>query len=207
MKAYRSRVFRGIFLLSALLLAGCSEKEPSLRPLASDAVILAFGDSLTYGTGAGSNQSYPSVLAELTGRQVINAGIPGEVSASGVKRLGILLEKHQPDLVVLCHGGNDILRRLDRDSLSTNLVHMIEEIRNAGADVLLLAVPDFGLLLSAAEFYGEVAAKTAVPVELDILPDVLADRRLKSDTIHPNADGYRRLAEAIAAKLEIAGAL
>ncbi len=207
MKAYQSRVFGGIFLLWALLLAGCSQNEPALRPLAGDSVILAFGDSLTFGSGAGSALSYPSVLAELTQRRVINAGVPGEVSSAGVKRLGALLAEHQPDLVVLCHGGNDILRRLDRDRLRANLVRMIEDSRNAGADVVLLAVPDFGLLISAAELYGDVAAETAAPVELDILPDVLADRRLKSDTIHPNAEGYRRVAGAVAAMLGTAGAL
>ncbi len=191
----------------ALWLAGCSGDAAALRPLPEDAVVLAFGDSLTFGTGAAREQSYPAVLSALIERQVVNAGVPGELSSTGVRRLPPLLAEHRPGLVLLCHGGNDILRRRDRAALRTNLEHMIAESRAAGAEVVLVAVPDFGLMLSAAEDYREVATATGVPLEDQALPEILGDRELKSDAIHPDAGGYRRLAEAVAALLERHGAL
>ena len=112
------------FLIGCLLafLTACSSSQPGLSPLADDAVILAYGDSLTFGTGANSDtESYPAVLAQLTQRQVVNAGVPGEISSEGLDRLTTMLEQHQPDLVILCHGGNDLIRRLDKHQLKSNL--------------------------------------------------------------------------------------
>jgi len=87
-------------LLFILGLVSCSEQQPLLTPLADDAVILAFGDSLTYGSGVNSKtQSYPAMLAKLTGLQVINGGIPGEVTQLGLSRLADVLQEIDPNLV------------------------------------------------------------------------------------------------------------
>lgn len=201
----RPRAF-GLFL-AVVWLAGCGGEDPRLQPLAGDAVILAFGDSLTWGTGAGRGQSYPAILENLTDRRVINAGVPGEESAAGVARLSKLLAEHRPALVVLCHGGNDILRKRDRQALRANLERMIAESRKAGAGVVLIGVPDFGLVLSTADVYESVAETAGIPLEKDVLPEVLGDAELKSDTVHPNAEGYRRLAQSVVALMASAGAL
>jgi len=92
-------------------LSSCSD-EAKLPALAADATILAFGDSLTYGTGTSRDNAYPTVLEKLLKRRVINAGIPGEISSKGLNRLPALIEKYRPDLIIICHGGNDILRKL-----------------------------------------------------------------------------------------------
>lgn len=179
-----------------LIFAGC-DSGPSIKPLGQDSVVLAFGDSLTHGTGARAGQSYPDVLSELLGRPVINVGIPGEVSAAGLKRLPSVLDKHNPTLVILCHGGNDFLRRLDQSTTIGNLKAMIGLIRSRGADVVLVGVPKLGFGLQVPEFYPEIADEYTIPLQRDILHDLLGDNSMKSDSIHPNATGYRLMAEAI----------
>lgn len=198
----RSLLFACIFLLSTACDTG-----PKLDALAPDAVILAFGNSLTFGTGARPAQSYPAVLAELTGRDVINAGAPGEVSKTGLKRLPRWVERHEPDLVVICHGGNDLLRRLGDEQLEQNLRDMVMMLREGGIAVVMLGVPEPGLFLSSADVYEEVADDLDVPLEDDIVPDLLGDNQFKSDQIHPNAKGYRRMAEAVHQLLVDSGAL
>lgn len=180
-----------------LLMSGCDSSGPAISPLSHDSVILAFGDSLTHGTGAPKGQSYPDVLGELLGKEVINVGIPGEVTASGLKRLPGVLDRYNPTLVILCEGGNDFLRRHNQEKTISNLKAMIEEIRSRGADVILVGVPRLGFGLEVPEFYEQIAEELAVPFERDIVLDLLGDDDFKSDAIHPNAVGYRKMAEAI----------
>jgi lysophospholipase L1-like esterase len=187
-------------LLACVLAAsvcGCGG-GPKIKALEPGAVIVAFGDSLTSGSGAGEAETYPAVLASLTGCKVINAGIPGEVSAEGLRRLpGVLLE-HKPDLVIVCHGGNDMLQRVDESVIEAHVQAMVEAAQAAGADVILLGVPKPGLFLKAPLFYARIAGRCGIPCDVKILPEILAKGSLKSDTIHPNAAGYRKLAQRVA---------
>lgn len=193
-------------LVLVLLLSGCGD-SPELPSLQEDAVILAFGDSLTHGNGADKNQSYPAVLESLLGRKVINAGVSGEISEQGLKRLPGLLDQHRPDLLILCHGGNDILRQKDMNETADNLRAMIDLAGERGVPVVMLGVPRPGLFLSSADIYKEIADAADVLFIEDLIPDILGDKSLKSDTVHPNADGYRRMAESIYALLQESGAV
>lgn len=192
--------------LGALLVAACSA-PPMLPRLAPDAVILAFGDSLTYGDGADAEQGYPAVLERLARRRVINAGVSGETSAAGLRRLPALLDEHRPRLLILCHGGNDLLRRLDEEQLARNLRVMVEAARRRDIAVVLVGVPRPGLLLSVPELYARIAQDYGLPYEREALPQIEGDRSLKADPIHPNADGYRLLAQRIYVLLRAAGAV
>lgn len=197
-------------LLAAIIisigLTSCSSR-PELPPLADDAVIVAFGDSLTFGTGAKPADSYPVVLEKLIGRRIVNSGVPGEVTGDGLLRLPEVLDIEKPDLLLLCHGGNDLLRQLDKQRTASNIREMIRLAREKQAAVVLIAVPSLGLSLSPSPIYLEIAKELSIPIEEDALSDILAKGNLKSDYIHPNADGYRRLAESIAALLHRSGAI
>jgi len=196
----------GFCLLVVLLLLAC-DKGPGLPRLPADAVILAFGDSLTHGSGVEEANSYPAQLQRLIGHRVINSGVPGEISAEGVRRLSSDLEDYQPALLLLCHGGNDLLRRMGLPQLRENLQRMILSATQRGIPVVLIAVPQPNLLLDDASVFKEVAEELKIPLLADILTDLLGDRRYKSDQVHLNAAGYRKLAEAIATLLEKRGAL
>ncbi|WP_417549444.1 GDSL-type esterase/lipase family protein [Methylophaga sp.] len=200
---------KNLLLITIIILGlvGCGQPDVQLKPLKQDAVILAFGDSLTFGTGAQPGQSYPSVLAELTGREVINAGIPGELSSAGKTRLSQLLQETNPDLVILCHGGNDLLRKLSRQQLQANLQAMVDEITDSGAQVLLVAVPTFAINLAPAPLYLEVAQNNNIPIQPTILSELLIDNTLKADQVHPNALGYRQFAQSIHHLLIKSGAI
>jgi len=193
-------------LLVTLLLAGCSS-EPELGKLGPEAVVLAFGDSLTFGKGAAPEHSYPAVLATLIDRRVVGAGVSGEITATGLARLPAVLAENEPDLVIICHGGNDILRRLPSRRIRNNLRTMLELVRASGAAAILVAVPGRSLTLAPPELYAEVAAMGDVLLEDEVVREVLSRADLKSDSVHPNAAGYRLIAERLAAVLRRAGAI
>ena len=191
---------RLLLTLILLLLSACGDADKVMIP--KNGVILAFGDSLTQGVGAKAHQSYPSILENTLSTRVINAGISGETSLDGLKRIDDLLLEHQPDLIILCFGGNDILRRQSRDKLKHNLMLMIEKSKQAGSEIILLGVPEPGLFLSSLPLYKELADQHNLIYDLTILPDLLADNQMKSDTVHLNAKGYAKLAKAVAGKVE-----
>lgn len=207
---YRPFVLPATRLLIALIaiasLAGCS-KAAKLGKLDANATVLAFGDSLTFGSGANSDQSYPAVLQGLIKRNVVAAGVPGEPSAEGLARLPAVLDEVKPQLLILCHGGNDFLRKLGNDNAAANVRAMVKLARDRGIEVVLMATPKPGLSLNTPAFYADIAAEFRIPFEEGVLKTVLADNAFKSDLVHPNAQGYARIATALADLLKKAGAL
>jgi acyl-CoA thioesterase-1 len=196
-----------VVALSLSALAACSDAPPPLPRLGAEDIVLAFGDSITYGTGAGPDESYPKVLAQLIGRRVVGAGVPGEVTANGLQRLPEVLDEVKPKILLLCLGGNDMLRKVEPVAIEANLRTMVRLARDRGIAVVLIAVPKPALFGGNAAFYQTIARENDLPLESKILKDVLFDNEFKADTIHPNAKGYRRLAEAIAALLRRTGAV
>jgi lysophospholipase L1-like esterase len=170
--------------------------------------VLAFGDSLTFGTGVQPSESYPAVLERSVGTiKVVNAGVPGETSAQGLARLPAVLDEVQPRLLILCHGGNDFLRKLDERAAKENLRSMILLAQGKGIAVVLLATPKPSLVPSVPALYGELATDLRVPFEDASIRAVVVDSHLKSDLVHPNAQGYAKIAEAVRALLHRSGAI
>ncbi|WP_373000323.1 GDSL-type esterase/lipase family protein [Sulfurimonas sp.] len=188
--------FLVIVIVAFIVYTKESRNNLSKNLLDKDSVILAFGDSLTHGFGASSNTSYPAYLQQKSGLRVINAGINGETSEEGLLRLPTYLEQ-KPDLVILCHGGNDILQKLPLEDLKKNLTQMVRVIKKSGTEVILVAIPDFHVFgFGTLSLYDEVANEEGVLLEDDVLTHIELNRALKSDYVHPNAKGYEMMAEA-----------
>lgn len=199
------RLALALLLIPALV--SCGEKVPRVAPVGPNEVIVAFGDSLTYGTGAAETESYPAVLAQLISRRVVRAGVPGELTAQGLARLPQVIEEHHPSLMIVCLGGNDMLRKVDDAQVKSSLREIIRTIKARGIAVVLVGVPKPALITSAPAFYGELAQEFDIPYEGTVVTDVMYQLELKADPIHPNARGYRKMAEAIAELLKKAGAV
>ncbi len=200
-----------ILLLLALSLA-CS-RTPEFAPLPRGSAVLALGDSVTYGVGAGSGEDYPTRLAEISGWSIQNHGVSGDTSSGARARLEDALAETNPKLVIVEIGGNDFLRRQPTGSVKENIRAILRRVKTAGIPAVLVAVPAFSPLGAAvgrlpdADLYAELAKEEKVPLVPAVFARVLSDPTLKADTIHPNAAGYRQLAEGIAAELTKTGLL
>jgi acyl-CoA hydrolase len=203
-------MLRALFLLLAALLAACGSGQ-KVQPLPAGATVLAFGDSVTFGTGAGEGEDYPARLAALTGWQIVNAGISGDTAEAGKERIGAALEAHRPALLIVEIGGNDFLRRRPESQVKEDIRKILAEARRHNTPTVLVAVPRFSLLgaaigaLSDAPLYEQLAEEEKVPLVPKVFAGILADPTLKADQIHPNAEGYLRFAEGIAAALRQIG--
>lgn len=196
---------RRLLLAATLLLplAACSRKK-KLPALPAGTTVLALGDSLTYGTGASAETSYPTVLAQLTGWNIVNAGISGDTSAGALARLPELLRQHTPALVLVSIGGNDFLRRLPPSETQANVRAICQQAVAAGSQVLLVAIPEFSVFAAASRsladhpLYAEVAKELKVPLHAGGWAAVLGDPDLRSDAVHANARGYEVFARGVA---------
>jgi len=204
-------IARGFLALLVLLLAvacGGTKREAAL-PAGSK--VLALGDSLTAPHGVKPGEDWPTLLAQKTGWVVINAGVSGDTSSGALGRLPALLDEHQPQLVLVSLGGNDMLRKLPQGQTVANLGSMLDLVKARGARAVLLATPKPSITgavfnsLSPADFYAEVAKNKKVPLIADALSEVLSDTALKSDQLHPNAAGHARLGELIHSDLKKIG--
>ncbi|PLY03269.1 MAG: arylesterase [Desulfuromonas sp.] len=161
--------------------------------------IVALGDSLTAGYGLANAEALPAQLeAALQKRghnvRVINAGVSGDTSAGGLRRLDWTLADN-PDLVLLALGSNDALRGLDPEKTRANLDAIIEKIRQKGSQVLLAGMkaprnlgPTYYTRFD--NLYPELAEKHAIPFYPFFLEGVATRAEFnQADGIHPNARG------------------
>lgn len=183
-------------------LPGCDHPKSNARPVPAGATVLALGDSLTYGTGATPQTSYPAVLARLTGWNVVNAGVPGDTSAQALARLPALLAEHHPQLVIVSIGGNDFLRQLPVADTRAHVEAICRQALQAGAQVLLVAVPRASVLAALGQMtdhtlYAEVADKLKIPLQREGWGEVLGQADLRADAVHANARGYEQFARSV----------
>lgn len=200
-----------LILVFLLMLLACAEKHPPQPAIVQGATVLILGDSLSYGTGAKPEESYPVLLEKATGWRIVNAGIPGDTTSGGLQRLPTLLETHQPKLLLVELGGNDLLRQVSPKQVEDNLKSIIAQAKSLGVPVALVAIPEISPLMAAVgnlsdhPMYARVAEEMQVPLVTDVFSEVLSKRDLKSDQIHPNAMGYAVVASAMQKTLKALG--
>ncbi len=199
-----------LFIAKLCVLFACS-RAPKMAGVAKGSVVLAFGDSVTYGTGAQPGEDWPTLLAAKTGWQIVNAGIPGDTAQNGKDRIAALLDQHRPALVIVEIGGNDFLRRRSQAEVKEDLRRILATIRDSGAEAVLVAVPEFSMFAVVAEkpsdaaLYAELGKEEKIPVIAGVFSGVLSQTELRADTIHPNAKGYRVMAAGLFAELKKIG--
>ena len=211
----------------AALLAGCDgvEEAGDMVPEADRAKssagpdrtgqkqIVAFGDSLTAGFGIGLDEAYPAVLQQLVDEagyayEVINAGVSGETSAGGLRRLDWVLENRDVEILILAIGGNDGLRGLPPPEMKKNLAGIIEGAEAHGVKVLLAgftASPEHQdrYIEDFVSVYPELAEEHGVTLLPFLLERVAGVRELNQpDGTHPDAAGARVVAENVWELLE-----
>ena len=180
--------------LVALSIAACGGKGKE-RPLPAGSVVVSLGDSITQGVGTSEQSAWPALLARSSGWRVINVGVSGDTSAQALARLPALLREYKPALVIVSIGGNDFLRRQPSSTTRANIAAILHSVRESGSRAVLIGVTKLTLgaalgIFSDNELYGELAKEYGVPLLSDAWSDVMNQRRLMSDQIHPNATGY-----------------
>jgi len=172
---------------------GLPGRDSGVKPGAAGPIV-CFGDSLTFGTGAAEGMDYPSQLSALLGKKVINAGVPGDTTASALARLRRDVLVHAPATVVITLGGNDLKNGVPADEALANLIRIVETLQQAGCRVIVggLKFPlhDRGY----GRAYEELARRTGAVLIPHILEGIIGRPALMADPIHPNGNGYATMA-------------
>ena len=203
----RQRLHRSFLLILFVLscqtaAAGGSSETADTRPR-----IVAFGNSLTAGLGVSRNDAYPAQLQrrleQLEYRyRVINAGVSGDTTAGGLRRIPWVLN-NKPDLLILELGGNDGLRGLSLEQTKNNLSRMIEQLQQADVTVILAGMklpPNYGqdYTRNFEAIYQALAKQYHLPLIPFFLEGVAASSALNQpDGIHPTKEGYRIVVEQV----------
>lgn len=223
------RAFPVVFILTAVA-AGCNGQgsdrpvppapapraehpAPAQAPVDTTPRIIVLGDSLTAGLGLDLDDSFPSLLQRRLKEKgfeykVVNAGVSGDTSAGGLRRLEWALGEGDPRILIVALGGNDGLRGLPPPQLEENLASIIDAGQKRGMTVILAgmeAPPNYGPEYTAAfrKTYQDLASKYKVALIPFLLQGVAGDPALnQGDGIHPNARGARIVADLVWAALE-----
>lgn len=158
--------------------------------------VVAFGDSLTAGYGAGKENSYPSVLSKKISRPVVNLGLSGDTGAAAPVRLDKALEQN-PYMVLIEFGGNDFMRGVGLDETEKSIRQIVDEVQRAGAIAVLVDTGGYSQMARYTKLYKQIAKETGSVFVPGILDGIFHQNKYKSDQIHPNAAGYEIVADRV----------
>lgn len=182
------------FLVALFFLSSGPKRPPIRNAPPTKPTIVAFGDSLTFGTGGGQNGSYPSQLSARIGREIINLGVPGDTTESAILRLDDVV-MYDPGIVLITLGGNDLKNGVARQVTFQNLEVIIGFLQNEGAMVVLGGI-DIPLLgRDFDEGYRATASRMGAVLVPNVYAGIIGKAGLMSDAIHPNGRGYGIMAD------------
>jgi acyl-CoA thioesterase-1 len=183
---------------AALLLLFLAYRFLAHRPVTNSQptgeAIVCFGDSLTFGTGAEPADSYPAQLERLLGRPVVNAGVPGDTTASALARLDRDVLSRAPRIVLITLGGNDLMQGVTPEAAIANLGRIVDEIQGHGALVVIGGIELPLLDRGYGAGYEQLRDRTGCLLVANVLEGIMGHRDLMSDQIHPNGKGYAVMA-------------
>ena len=185
-----------VIIFCVFTVLGCAKRE--IKNIDSRGKnIICFGDSITFGYGANAGEDYPSVLAKMINMPLINAGIDGDTSVEALKRIKSDVLERDPFLVVVEFGGNDFLRKIPLEETVKNIEMMTKEIQARGAMVAIADVHAGFIMSNYAKEFKRLSKKYNAIFIGSLFSGIITNPQLKSDFIHPNAEGYKLIAQRI----------
>ncbi len=183
-------------ILFVFFLAGCAKREIENIGSAGKNII-CFGDSLTAGYGANPGEDYPSVLSSMVDIPVINAGVESETTTEALKRLESDVLNKEPLLVIIEFGGNDFLNKIPKEETFNNVKEMAERIQAKGAMAAIVDISAGTFLKEYRSLLSRLARQEKAIFIPSILSGIITNPSMKSDFLHPNAGGYKIIAQRI----------
>jgi acyl-CoA thioesterase I len=183
------------FILLILFMTGCQQPMANLD--STGTTVVCFGDSLTAGYGASSGHDYPSLLREKINLPVINAGVSGNMTRDALERLDRDVLSHNPKIVIITLGANDVLQQIPEEEILANMSKIIERIKERGAMVVWTEV-QMGILGDPyIDDFTALARREHILLIPNILSGIIDKPQFKHDQIHPNDEGYKIMADRI----------
>ena len=168
-----------------------TREYPILNINNQNEAIVLFGDSLAYGTGSSEAQGgIEGILERRLNIEILNMGVPGDTTADAERRISSVVSK-EPRVVIMSLGGNDFIRRTNKNDVAKRYGRMIARIQDSGAAVIILGVPGYlGTYKDLAQTYQAGYVK-------NILSGLITNPEFMHDAIHPNDKGYEKVADRI----------
>jgi len=186
-----------VFLCSCVLVLSSCAKREIKNINAKGTNIICFGDSLTFGYGANAGEDYPSVLAKLINAPVINAGVDADTTPEAMMRFKTDVLDKEPLLVIIEFAGNDFLKQIPKEVTLNNIKLMTEQIQSRGAMVAIVDISAGMFFSEYRKAFSELAREKRAIFIPHILSGIITNPSMKSDFLHPNADGYKMIAQRI----------
>lgn len=195
--------FIALIVAGSVALSSACGKNPGGPSPAPTSPVVAFGDSLTFGTGTTGDNDYVAVLSQRVGVDIHNAGVPGQTTGSALNRLDAAVLARNPKIVIVLLGGNDLLDGVPVQTRLSNITNIVQRIRGSSAAVLLVGLgkPPIDPFDGALPALASNTGSTYVP---DILEGIFGVPSLMADFIHPNNAGHAIMADRLEPALRMA---